>query len=66
MKKLSLLIPLLVIIPAVSAQSEFKTYQNGLIYDTTTMYHLGVIVDSLNLKFNACDLDHPYYSIPPG
>ncbi len=46
--------------------SEFKTHDNGLIYDKTTMDRLAIIVDSLNLKFKSCDLTHPYYSYPQG
>jgi len=42
---------------------EFKTYNNGLIYDNTTMHQLTHIVDSLNLKFKRCDLTRPYYGI---
>src|SRR5688572_12218802 len=46
--------------------NEFKVHTNGLIYDETTMNRLGTIVDSLNVKFRACDLSHPYYSILQG
>jgi hypothetical protein len=46
--------------------SEFQTYSNGLIYDTSTMHILSRIVDSLNLKFRSCELSHPYYSYPQG
>jgi hypothetical protein len=45
------------------AQSEFKTYDNGLIYNSNTMNKLSKIVDSLNLKFKLCDLDKTYYTI---
>lgn len=46
--------------------TEFKTYSSGLIYDHTTMTKLAAIVDSMNLKFRSCDLDHPYFSLPQG
>ena len=46
--------------------SEFKTYNNGLIYSEITMNQLTHIVDSLNLKFKRCDLTRPYYAISQG
>jgi hypothetical protein len=49
-------------ISGFSFSQEFTTYPNGLIYDEGTMNRLGVIVDSLNLKFRSCDLSKPYYS----
>lgn len=47
-------------------QTEFKVYDNGLIYSEASMTKLGTIVDSLNLKFRTCDLTHPYYSMAQG
>jgi hypothetical protein len=47
-------------------RSEFTVYDNGLIYSKATMSKLGIIVDSLNLKFRTCDLSHPYYSFEQG
>ena len=41
---------------------EFKLYPSGLIYSDSTMSQLEFIVDSLNIKFKACDLDRTYYS----
>lgn len=41
---------------------EFKVHENGLIYSPETMTQLHHIVDSLNLKFIACDLDKVYQS----
>jgi hypothetical protein len=55
----------LLLFAACSAQgqhNEFAVYSNGLIYDSTTMGRLCVIVDSLNIKFRTCDLSRPYYS----
>jgi hypothetical protein len=46
--------------------SEFKTYNNGLIYSDVTMNQLTHIVDSLNLKFKRCDLNRVYYAISQG
>jgi hypothetical protein len=46
--------------------TEFTQYSNGLIYDESTMNRLEIIVDSLNVRFRACDLAHPYYSFPQG
>ena len=46
----------------VSAQNEFKTYDNGLIYNKATMQKLTHIVDSLNLKYKTCDLNKIYYA----
>jgi hypothetical protein len=53
-------------ISGFSFSQEFTTYPNGLIYDEGTMNRLGVIVDSLNLKFRSCDLSKPYYSFAQG
>lgn len=47
-------------------QTEFKVYDNGLIYSEASMTKLGIIVDSLNLKFRTCDLTHPFYSFSQG
>jgi hypothetical protein len=46
--------------------SEFKTYNNGLIYSDVTMNQLTHIVDSLNLKFKRCDLSRIYYAKSQG
>lgn len=42
---------------------EFTVHDNGLIYPDTTVGQLKHIVDSLNLKFKACDLSRIYYSL---
>lgn len=47
-------------LPAQSG--EFALHTNGLIYSDTTMQQLHLIVDSLNLKFKACDLHKIYRS----
>lgn len=47
----------------LSAQSEFTTYPNGLIYSEATMGKLHRIVDSLNLKYKSCELNRTYYSV---
>ncbi len=44
--------------------SEFRTYENGLVYDPVTMDKLRYIVDSMNLKFRVCDLKPHYQSMP--
>ncbi len=44
------------------AQSEFKIYDNGLIYSETSVNKLKHIVDSLNLKFKVCDVNKVYLS----
>ncbi|MBB4805721.1 hypothetical protein HNP38_000993 [Chryseobacterium defluvii] len=46
----------------LSAQSEFTTFNNGLIYNEHTMDKLERIVDSLNLKYKTCDLNKVFYS----
>ena len=43
-------------------QTEFKTYQNGLIYSEKTMDKLEHIVDSLNLKYKVCDFNKVFSS----
>ena len=63
MKKLSLSLLLLWALQSLSAQStEFPIYENGLMYDSTTMSQLTFIVDSLNVKFRSCDLHKTYYA----
>jgi len=46
------------------AQSEFKEYENGLIYSPYAMEQLGKIVDNKNEAFRKCDLTKPFYSFP--
>ena len=49
----------------ISIQSqEFKTHDNGLIYSDDTITQLKFIVDSLNLKFKACETTKTYYAHP--
>jgi len=43
-------------------QTEFKTYENGLIYSEKTMDKLEHIVDSLNLKYKVCDFNKVFNS----
>ncbi len=49
---------------ATAQRGEFKIYDNGLIYDDTTVQYLNVMVDSLNLVYKTCDLDQDYYAYP--
>lgn len=51
---------------ACAQQTEFTQHSNGLIYSEATMSRLSIIVDSLNVRFRACDLSHPYYSYYQG
>lgn len=61
--KVKLIIAFLFGISQINAQySEFKLYDNGLIYSEASMGKLKHIVDSLNLKFKVCDLSKKYYS----
>lgn len=53
---------LLLFTSLTSSTQEFKTYENGLIYSSSTMQRLAVIVDSLNLKFKSCEPGTVYYS----
>jgi len=64
--KRSFLLMLVVCGYCYGQNNEFQMYSNGLIYDESTMNRLGVIVDSLNIRFRSCDLSHPYYSYPQG
>lgn len=43
--------------------SEFKIYDNGLIYSENAVTKLKHIVDSLNLKFKVCDLSKNYFAL---
>ena len=63
----TIITPLLIILFAlnINAQySEFETHSNGLIYDDHTVKQLRFIVDSLNLKFKACEITQTYYARP--
>lgn len=62
MKSYLLLLTGLLLSYSLSAQSEFTTYSNGLIYSEATMGKLHRIVDSLNLKYKSCELNKTYYS----
>ncbi len=57
-----LLPSLLLLICAGARAQEFTVYDNGLIYDTSTVRVLHRIVDSLHLKFKYCDPPRTFYS----
>jgi len=61
---LTTIILLLFGISSYSQNTEFGQSNNELIYSDTTMKQLKFIVDSLNLKFKACDLNKIYLSKP--
>jgi hypothetical protein len=62
MKKLFLVCIALSFVCLQPIQSqEFTTYDNGLIYNKSTMSKLAHIVDSLNLQYKYCDLNKTYY-----
>ncbi len=55
----------LLLVGALSAQSgEFTVYPNGYIYSEASMAQLHHIVDSLNIRFRACEMDRTYRSWP--
>ena len=56
----------IVSLSAAGQSGEFTIHENGLIYDETSMFKLGEIVDSLNLKFRNCTTGKPVYSFPQG
>lgn len=63
MKKKALTLIALVVFQFSFAQNgEFEIQENGLIYGESTMNQLKTIVDSLNLKFRACDINKSYHS----
>lgn len=62
MKSYLFLLTGLLLSSLLSAQPEFTTYPNGLIYSEATMGKLHRIVDSLNLKYKSCELNRTYYS----
>lgn len=66
MKRQIIFLSLMISWCSYGQHSEFQVYENGLIYSEVTMNKLGLIVDSLNLKFKTCDLSHPYYSLAQG
>jgi len=61
MKRLSIFLLPLLFSKFLFSQNEFKTYDNGLIYNKTTILKLSSIVDSLNLKHKVCDVNKIYY-----
>ncbi|KAB1065980.1 hypothetical protein [Salibacter halophilus] len=61
MKRLTIIM-LIIASGLLSYGQEFKIYSNGLMYSSNTMDQLEFIVDSLNIKFRACDLNKTYYS----
>lgn len=62
MRVATLLLPILLSSPFSFGQKngEFKIHSNGLIYSDGTMDQLEAIVDSLNYKFETCDLHRTY------
>jgi len=59
MKKLLICSFLFFIVGKTFAQNgEFEIHPNGYIYSESTMDKLAHIVDSLNLKYKTCDLNH--------
>ncbi len=62
MKPIFLILTLITTISITAQNSEFKVYDNGLIYEETTMSKLVQIVDSLNLKYKNCELGRVFYS----
>jgi hypothetical protein len=55
----------LLFVGALTAQSgEFTVYPNGYIYSEASMAQLHHIVDSLNIRFRACEMDRTYRSWP--
>ncbi len=63
MKKLWITLAFTLSVARLLGQTEFTTYDNGLIYSEATMKKLERIVDSLNLKYKSCDLNTTYYAI---
>jgi hypothetical protein len=57
---------LLVCAVAYGQGSEFKLHENGLIYSDASIGKLKHIVDSLNLKFKACDVYKEFHAITQG
>ena len=63
MKSLLIILALLSSSILCAQDSEFKEYDNGLIYSSQTMKKLHYIVDSLNLQYKVCNLDKVFYSV---
>ena len=57
---LSFLFFLLLQTLAFAQEREFKTFENGLIYNPITMVKLSKIVDSLQLKYRFCEVGRTY------
>jgi hypothetical protein len=63
-RRIALLAPLLLSGALFAQDGEFTVHSNGLIYSEPAMMQLQHIVDSLNLRFKACELDRSYRSLP--
>jgi hypothetical protein len=63
-RRIALLAPLLLSGALLAQDGEFTVHPNGLIYSEPAMLQLQHIVDSLNLRFKACELDRSYRSLP--
>lgn len=48
----------------IAQRGEFTVHPNGYIYSEASMAQLHRIVDSLNIRFMACDPDRTYRSLP--
>lgn len=62
MHKITLITLTIFLSSQLYGQTEFNTYNNGLIYSEETMNKLEYIVDSLNLKYKVCDFNKVYNS----
>ncbi|KAF2516500.1 hypothetical protein [Flavobacterium foetidum] len=52
----------LICLNTTAQNSEFKVYDNGLIYSENSVSKLKFIVDSLNLKFKVCEFNKTFRS----
>ncbi len=63
-RQIKLTVLCLMLAAATAASQEFEEFENGLMYDESTMARLEYIVDSLNLMFKQCDPNSSYRSLP--
>ena len=65
MKRLTVLTASCLLLAAShAAAQEFEEFENGLMYNQSTMARLEYIVDSLNLRFKQCDPNTSYNALP--
>ena len=64
MRYASTIVTILLVATLCAQSGEFTVYPNGYIYSEASIAQLHRIVDSLNIRFKACEVDRTYRSWP--